>query len=230
MSDINYELHDESMLVFTHKSKDFLLSINGSTSWKLDPARARKCKYIVCVKNARHPQVLIGEPPHSAAFMIGRVSDIVESSTNSIRDENRYTVKFDSYADIYPENGVWNKTWSDICNGQRWPVKYIGTDDLVENYFFADLDIVIDDLEFRDVPEENWSFAEEYLAEENKYLGIVANSKQDTSLDDLDSNKAALDKTTPIISKNGITIKEAKKRLSQQYDIPEDSIEIILKG
>ena len=123
-----YDLHEESILVFTHKTVDFMLSINGSTSWKLDLARASKCKYVICCKNYHHPQVRAGEPPHHAAFLIGEISSVVDSSTNEIRGEDRYTIKFDKFAEVgSDERGEWNRAWANIVGPQRTPIKYLNT-------------------------------------------------------------------------------------------------------
>ena len=43
--------NEESVMVFTYKSKNTLLKYNGSQSWKLDPKRVMKCKYVICVNN-----------------------------------------------------------------------------------------------------------------------------------------------------------------------------------
>lgn len=235
----NLPMGEESIIVFTHKSTEFLLSINGSTSWKLDPARARRCKYIICVKNANHPHANLSsnEPPHRAAFLIGRVSDIVKSSTNEVRNENRYTVKFDKYAEIESQNNTWNNVWGSICKNQRWPVKYRFTHDLKSQLLEDPNNIDFDSLDFKNAPGEDWNFAEKYLEEENMFLGVssltnqrnksavVENSTLDISLDHTKSPLNPLENRG-----DGITIKEAKRRLSIGYDLPEESIEIILKG
>ena len=97
--------------------------------------------------------------------------------------------------------------------------------------------ININELKFTNCPSEDWSFAQEYLNEENKFIlgkkieaGIIdPNLKAETvrgSKHVLESVKEPNIKRT----EEGITIKEAKERLSIEYAIPEDSIEIILKG
>jgi len=231
-----YDLHEESILVFTHKTVDFMLSINGSTSWKLDLARASKCKYVICCKNYHHPQVRAGEPPHHAAFLIGEISSVVDSSTNEIRGEDRYTIKFDKFAEVgSDERGEWNRAWANIVGPQRTPIKYLNTDSLTT--MLIENGININELKFTNCPSEDWSFAQEYLNEENKFIlgkkieaGIIdPNLKAETvrgSKHVLESVKEPNIKRT----EEGITIKEAKERLSIEYAIPEDSIEIILKG
>ena len=166
------DLHDESIFVFTHKSINFLTSINGSTSWKIDPFRARKCQYVICVKNRNHPlaEALALEGidkmiEHRSAFLIGRVSNVVPSSTNEVRGQDRYTIQFDQYAEINTSNDAWTK----LCDRQRWPVKYLQTEDLKDR-FRDDLGIDFDSLNFQDVKEENWDDANIDLERENEYL------------------------------------------------------------
>ncbi len=232
-----YDLHEESILVFTHKTVDFMLSINGSTSWKLDLARASKCKYVICCKNYNHPQVRAGEPPHHAAFLIGEISSVVDSSTNEIRGEDRYTIKFDKFAEVgSDESGKWNRVWANIVGPQRTPIKYFNTDLLL--LLLIENGIDINELEFTTCPSEDWSFAQEYLNEENKFIlgkkieGEIIDYRERLR-ERVRGTKHVLDSVkNPNIKRTeeGITIKEAKERLSIEYAIPEDSIEIILKG
>ena len=232
-----YDLHEESILVFTHKTVDFMLSINGSTSWKLDLARASKCKYVICCKNYNHPQVRAGEPPHHAAFLIGEISSVVDSSTNEIRGEDRYTIKFDKFAEVgSDESGKWNRVWANIVGPQRTPIKYFNTDLLM--LLLIENGIDINELEFTTCPSEDWSFAQEYLNEENKFIlgkkieGEIIDYRERLR-ERVRGTKHVLDSVkNPNIKRTeeGITIKEAKERLSIEYAIPEDSIEIILKG
>ena len=59
--------------------------------------------------------------PHSSAFLIGKVSGITPA-LNLPRDNDRWMVKFNEYAELNISN-VWD--------GQRWPVKYYETDSLL---------------------------------------------------------------------------------------------------
>ena len=234
------DLHDESIFVFTHKSINFLTSINGSTSWKIDPFRARKCKYIICVKNRNHrlAEALALEGidemiQHRSAFLIGRVSNVVPSSTNEVRGQDRYTIQFDQYAEINTSNDAWTK----LCDRQRWPVKYLQTEDLKDR-FRDDLGIDFDSLNFQDVKEENWDDANIDLERENEYLkdlGYLSTPVKAASI-------TAEPKNPPFVAESSwigppdnygvdaLTISQAKAGLSLHYDIPEENIEIILKG
>ena len=46
---------NESILVFTHRSTKFLTKLNGSTSWQLNPDRAKYCDYVICARNSNSP-------------------------------------------------------------------------------------------------------------------------------------------------------------------------------
>ena len=98
--------------------------------------------------------------------------------------------------------------------------------------------ININELEFTTCPSEDWSFAQEYLNEENKFIlgkkieGEIIDYRERLR-ERVRGTKHVLDSVkNPNIKRTeeGITIKEAKERLSIEYAIPEDSIEIILKG
>ena len=108
------------VVVFTNRGRGRLLEEGGSQAWKLDPERVRKLSYIVCVQN-RHDGDW-GRPTHDQGegFLIGKISG-VDVNTEG-RNENRYIVKFDEYADISVPD-LWEQ-----LGGLRNPVRYL--DDL----------------------------------------------------------------------------------------------------
>ncbi len=84
---------DNVLQVFTYKSVETMFEFGGTQSWALDRNRAKACKYVVMCRNAHHPDVE-GPEAHHSAFMVGKVSDVVEST----EDEHRWLVLFDEYA------------------------------------------------------------------------------------------------------------------------------------
>ena len=219
---MDYLKHKESLIVFTHRSKELLLDLNGSLAWKIDPERVRKCKYIVCARNTNHGLAEL-DVPHSSAFLIGKVSG-VSPALNLPRDNDRWMVKFDEYAELNIPN-AWD--------GQRWPVKYYETETLLNTF-----DIDSESLDWKKVPDQDLSYIYKYFEDENEYL----DRKEGKTSGRPPTHYVGIDPADPPYDhdpscedplNNGakpLTIPQAKAALSIQYDIPEENIEIILKG
>ena len=210
---MDYLIHKESLIVFTHRSKKLLLDLNGSLAWKIDPERARKCKYIVCARNTNHGLADL-EVPHSSAFLIGKVSGI-SPALNLPRDNDRWMIKFDEYAELSIPN-AWD--------GQRWSVKYYETETLLNKF-----DIDPKSLDWKIVPDQDLSYIDEYFEAENEFLNSTRKVKKHLAepvFDDESLRVSYLDNNEV----DALTISQAKAGLSIQYDIPEENIEIILKG
>ena len=210
---MDYLIHKESLIVFTHRSIKLLLDLNGSLAWKIDPERARKCKYIVCARNTNHGLADL-EVPHSSAFLIGKVSGI-SPALNLPRDNDRWMIKFDEYAELSIPN-AWD--------GQRWPVKYYETETLLNKF-----DIDPKSLDWKIVPDQDLSYIDEYFEAENEFLNSARKVKKHLAepvFDDESLRVSYLDNNEV----DALTISQAKAGLSIQYDIPEENIEIILKG
>ncbi|WP_445502544.1 hypothetical protein [Microvirga sp. G4-2] len=109
-------MSNEVIAVFTFKSREHILSVGGTCSWALNRAHARQLPYAVCTRNAHHAHVE-GHEPHSSAFLIGRVKDIVPSP----EVPGRWLITFSEYAEIDLPN-VWK--------GWRNPVRYTTLEEL----------------------------------------------------------------------------------------------------
>ena len=130
---VNTEAGREAIAVLTAKGVATILREGGSCSWVLDPARARRCRWLVCTRNG-HPDEWAREEeapePHRSAFLVGTIRDVVPSPDH----EGRWLVRPDRYAlaDL-PE--AWR--------GWRNPVRYTTLDEL---------GVDPAGLEFRDMP------------------------------------------------------------------------------
>lgn len=101
------------VIVFTAKSVERILAEGGTSSWRLDRNNARQCEYAVCTRNANADWVE-GSEEHHAAFLVGKVKDVITSPDNA----DRYLILFSEYAVVnVPE--VWT--------GDRNPVRYAET-------------------------------------------------------------------------------------------------------
>ena len=93
--------------VFTAKSLETMLSEGGVGPWKLDQDRASACLYVVAVRNVNGETDEEGVD-HRAAFMIGKISEILEAG-------DRHVIAFGEYATLAIPNA-----WG----GSRNPVAY----------------------------------------------------------------------------------------------------------
>lgn len=196
---------DHSIIVFTHRSSEFLIKLNGSTSWKLNPTRARDCEYVICTRN-RYSALSDDKISHRSAFLVGRISNIVQS-LNLPRDEKRYMIEFHEYAEVSIPN---------IWEGWRGPVKYMLT---------RELDIDFENLNWKTVPNRDIDFVNRYFSMENAHYDREEKFHNETKKKKLEKYKQEFLRPT-----DGISIDEAKKGLSEFYGISEKNIEIILKG
>jgi hypothetical protein len=103
-------------LIFTAKSVETLLKEGGTSSWRLDRNHARHCTFAVCTRNA-HADWVEGPEAHHAAFIVGKVSDVVPAPTRP----GRYLITFSEYALVDVPN-VWQ--------GDRNPVRYSTLDEI----------------------------------------------------------------------------------------------------
>ena len=146
--------NEESMLVFTYYDQNSLLKFNGSQSWALSLGRAKKCKYVICVNNAKSP-LSQNFQSHSNGFLVGRISNIARAIGTKLN--NRWIIEFDEYAEI---------NIPDMWEGWQNPVKYKKTEEIGINY---------DNLEWRKVPPRDNEFIKQHMAMENRFFGETGN-------------------------------------------------------
>lgn len=108
---------DEVAIVFTAKSTERILQEGGSSAWRLNRGHAKRCKYVVCTRNA-HSEWGDGVEAHHAAFLVGKIYDVVPCDATPESHEaekDRYLIQFSEFARTNIPN-VWA--------GDRNPVKY----------------------------------------------------------------------------------------------------------
>jgi hypothetical protein len=111
-----------AIVVFTAKSIERLLREGGTSSWRLDRNNARQCTFAVCTRNANADWVE-GAEAHHAAFLVGRVKDVITPiEDQALREGNklrpkdgRFLVQFSEFARV---------DIPDVWKGDRNPVKY----------------------------------------------------------------------------------------------------------
>jgi hypothetical protein len=115
-------MSDETLVIFTAKSIETIQEEGGTASWRLDRNHARRCKYAVCTRNI-HPRWREGPEgpePHHAAFLVGKISDIVPVKRVD-KPGVYYLIRFSEFARVNVA-----ETWK----GDRNPVKYSSSNDL----------------------------------------------------------------------------------------------------
>jgi hypothetical protein len=106
-----------AILVLTARGPEKILSEGGSQAWKLDADRAGKSEFLVCVQNRHNGDWGDATEPHSTAFLIGRITEIVPSPERP----KRWLIKIGEYAKITVPN---------IWKGWRYPVRYMSLEGL----------------------------------------------------------------------------------------------------
>ena len=197
--------NEESVMVFTYKSKNTLLKYNGSQSWKLDPKRVMKCKYLICVNNSKHT-LSENLSDHGHAFLICKISNV--KKTYGTVSSDRWIIEFSEYAEINIPN-YWK--------GWRNPVVYTPSSE-IEN---------LSDIKFQEVPKIDLDFIKEHGEMEKTYHDNIIRSSNQINENKKTKNTELKDNYNP---NQILTIEQAKIGLSNKYDIPVDKIEIILRG
>lgn len=104
-----------AIVVFTAESTDEIVRNGGSQSWAVSKERAQRQEFLVCVRNA-HNELSDGDEQHGAAFLIGRVSDVVLASHPRRPHEiGRWMIKISAYVEV---------DLADVWRGWRNPIRY----------------------------------------------------------------------------------------------------------
>jgi hypothetical protein len=110
-----------AVVTFTARNSRWVLEDGGSQAWRLDADRVRRSEYLVCTQN-QHNTEGFGEPAaeHRAAFLIGRISDVVPSP----EEPNRWLIRISEYIECNIPN-IWGKS-----GHTRYPVRYTTLEEL----------------------------------------------------------------------------------------------------
>ena len=88
-------MSNETVVVLTFESIDRILNDGGTSEWRLDRNRARRCAFVVCTRNSNAKPRAEGPEAHRSAFLIGKVSGVVASPGPMRR---RCLIQFSEYA------------------------------------------------------------------------------------------------------------------------------------
>ncbi|HTK08685.1 MAG TPA: hypothetical protein VL485_16065 [Ktedonobacteraceae bacterium] len=147
-------MSDECVAVFTARSPHRILREGGSQAWVLDPDRARKCRYLICVQNQHNPDRDFSDASeaHGAAFMVGKINDVIPAPEDP--SGGRWMICISEYS-IHTLMNAWK--------GWRNPVRYTSLEEMGINP---------DDLNFHSV------------ADEQRNLGVTTNQQALKKQDD----------------------------------------------
>jgi hypothetical protein len=105
-----------AVVTFTARPLAEILADGGSRDWRLDPERARRAEFVVCTQNRHNQGFRSPTAPHGAAFLIGRIADVVRSPERP----ERWLIKISEYIALDPPiPNIWAKS-----GNLRYPVWY----------------------------------------------------------------------------------------------------------
>jgi hypothetical protein len=123
----------ESVIVYTGKDLRRMREEGGCGHWTASPIRVEAAEYLVCVRNRREQWAAM-DYPHGLAFLIARIT-----RTKPSPHAARITIEFSSYAMLDVPDA-----WQLLANGQRFPVAYLETAELLRR-----LDLNPDELDWQ---------------------------------------------------------------------------------
>ena len=97
-----------AVAVFTSLKKDELLALGASGNWGVSPDRILQNRYVVVTRN-RHSDWAPDDVEHGAAFLVGRISGVMETDETTADGRPRFAIAFDSYAEVNIPD-VWGKS------------------------------------------------------------------------------------------------------------------------
>lgn len=110
----------ESVVVFSGKTLATMREEGGSGHWPARAERVGNCEYVVCVRNRRE-RWSATDLEHGTAFLIARIDKVTPSPY-----PNRIVITFERYAALHVPDA-----WRLLTNGQRFPVAYDKTADIL---------------------------------------------------------------------------------------------------
>jgi hypothetical protein len=105
-----------AVVTFTAENLQTILSQGGSQAWHLNVDRARRSEYLICTQNRRHKEFREPGAAHRAAFLLGRIADVVQSP----KRPDRWFIVISEFVELEISE-VWD---------QRYPIRYTTLEDL----------------------------------------------------------------------------------------------------
>jgi hypothetical protein len=112
---------ENAVVVFTARSPERLVRERGSQAWVLNPARVKRCEWLVCTQNRHNPDYDFSDAtePHGSGFLLGKISGVRPSTEDD--QGRRWIIEISEFTRInYP------KLWDHGRN----PVRYSSLEEL----------------------------------------------------------------------------------------------------
>lgn len=119
--------------VFTGKDLKWMESEGGSGYWIARTDRIKSAEYVILIRNHRETWAVKDGLGHGQAFMIGKISGCIPTKKHA----GRKIIQISEYA-LLPDTQNFKSAWKKLTGGQRYPVAYLNTNDLLQH---IDLDV-----------------------------------------------------------------------------------------
>lgn len=130
-----------TIAVFTGKNLPIIEKEGGAGYWIVQSKRVLEAKYALLIRNHRESWSVKNDGlDHGQAFLIGKISGCVDADYK----QNRKVIQFSEYA-LLPNQDNFKSAWKHLTDGQRYPIAYLNTDEILET-----LDLDLDQLEWMD--------------------------------------------------------------------------------
>lgn len=119
--------------IFTGKDLKMMESEGGSGYWVARTDRIKGSEYVFFMRNRREQWAAKDGMEHGQAFAIGKISGCIPSQ----KYDGRKLIQMSEYS-LLPDTSEFKKAWKKLTKGQRYPVAYLTTENLLEA---LDLDV-----------------------------------------------------------------------------------------
>ena len=113
--------------IFTGKDLKWMESEGGSGYWIARTDRIKSAEYVILIRNRRETWAVKDGLGHGQAFMIGKISGCIPTKKHA----GRKLIQISEYS-LLPDTDDFKKAWKKLTAGQRYPVAYLNTDNLLE--------------------------------------------------------------------------------------------------
>ncbi|WP_298065147.1 hypothetical protein [uncultured Acinetobacter sp.] len=179
--------------IFTGKDLKWMESEGGSGYWIARTDRIKSAKYVIFIRNHRETWAVKDGLGHGQAFMIGKISGCIPTK----KYEGRKLIQISEYA-LLPNTEQFKQAWKKLTAGQRYPVAYLNTNDLLEKLDF-------------DIAAVEWSV-----------FNANPNAEKDSETFEKSSDLNSFDETKEL----SVIIAEAKEMIAHAAGIEVDKVNI----
>jgi hypothetical protein len=112
--------------IFTGKDLKWMQSEGGSGYWVVRNNRINNANYVLFIRNHRATFAVRDNLEHGQAFMLGKIAGCISNEEHN----GRKVIQISEYSEL-PNIDKFKKAWKNLTGGQRYPIAYLNTDDLL---------------------------------------------------------------------------------------------------